>query len=494
MLQQVMAESRLASQEIRKLSVEERVQYITRLRKEVLSHLDLILDQIQKETHKSRSDAMMSEVYSVLDHLQFLEKESARYLSDRKVKTPIALMGKKSMVLFEPLGVVLVISPWNYPFYQSIVPCTLSFITGNATIYKPSEHTPLQGLMEGLFEKAGFSKSWIQMVYGDGAMGAELISLKPDKVFFTGSVKTGKKIMAQAAENLTPVELELGGKDPMIIFEDANLDRAASGALWGGVTNLGQSCTSVERIYVQESVATEFKNRLLQKVSKVTQSVDQNGGADVGNMTVDFQCQTIGGHLADAKEKGAFQLTGEGWDGVSSEIPPIVLEKVNHEMKIMKEETFGPVLPIMTFKEEEEAIRLANDSEYGLSASVWSKDQKRALRVARRLMTGNVSINNVMLTEGNHYLPFGGVKQSGIGRYKGEFGFYSFSNVKSVLIDQDSSKIEANWYPYTPEKFKLFRNMMVGLFSGGFGGFLKFLVNGLKLESYSNRVGRSKES
>jgi aldehyde dehydrogenase (NAD+) len=479
--------ARAQQQKLKDMPVRERLRYVSALKRVILAARESIMDRIQADTGKCRSDALMSEIFPVLDHLAYLEKFAPKTLGDRKVHTPLALMGKSSKVYFEPLGTALVISPWNYPFYQAIVPCTSAFVAGNATVYKPSEHTPLKGLVEDVLSKAGFHPDWIKVVYGDAQTGAALIDQRPEKIFFTGSVGTGRKIMAQAARHLIPVELELGGKDPMIVFEDVNLERAAAGALWGAMTNAGQSCTSVERLYVHESIYEKFKTELARQAAKLRVGVDKDGDADFGKMTVGFQVKTVAEHLEEAKRGGARLLTGSNWDGANALVPPLVLENVKESMKIVREETFGPALPLIPFKTEEEAIRLANDSEYGLSASVWSADLKRAERVARALVTGNVSINNVMLTEGNHALPFGGVKNSGFGRYKGEFGLYAFSNVKSVLFDKNSSKIEANWYPYTREKYGLFTRMMVALFSGGVLGFIRFAIAGLKLESYSSK-------
>ncbi|MCO4792820.1 MAG: aldehyde dehydrogenase family protein [Bacteriovoracaceae bacterium] len=487
---QIYDNARSAEKEIYKMTVKQRRNFITSLKKLILDEKEKIVDIIQKDTGKGRSDALFSEIFGVLDHLTFLENEAVNSLKDAKIKTPIALMGKKSKIFYEPLGTVLVVSPWNYPFYQAIVPITISFITGNSTIYKPSEFTPLKGLVEDLLYRAGFQDDWVQIVYGDGKTGSQLIDKRPDKIFFTGSVATGKKIMSQASEMLIPVELELGGKDPFIVFDDADIERAASGALWGALTNTGQSCTSVERIYVQENIYEKFKTKLLEKTKTIKQSVDKDGDSDMGGMTTDSQVGIVKLHIDDAKTKGANLLTGEGWNGKDNLIPPLVLDNISDDMKICTEETFGPILPLYKFVDEEHAINLANDSDFGLSASVWSADNKRALRVTRKLKTGNVSINNVMLTEGNPYLPFGGTKYSGIGRYKGVHGLHSFSNMKSVLIDSNSNKIEANWYPYTKRKYQLFSGMTEGLFGGGIKNFIKFLIYGLKLESYSDKVGK----
>lgn len=484
------ARARAAEPKIRGFSVRDRAAFLSRLKQVILEDREAIMDEIQRDTGKCRSDALMSEIFPVLDHLAYLEKHAAKILSDRKAHTPLALMGKASWVYFEPLGTILVISPWNYPFYQAIVPCTASFVTGNATVYKPSEHTPLKGLVERVLAKAGFDPSWIQVVYGDGKVAEALIDQRPGKIFFTGSVNTGKKIMAQAARHLIPVELELGGKDPMIVFEDANIDRAAAGAVWGAFTNAGQSCTSVERVYVHESIFGKFRDAVVREASRAKVAVDSDGDADFGRMTTPFQIATVRQHVEQAKAGGAKLLSGASWNGTDALVPPLVIEGARADSAVLKEETFGPVLPLVPFKTEDEAVRLANDSEYGLSASVWSADMERCKRVARALVTGNVSVNNVMLTEGNHALPFGGVKHSGFGRYKGEFGLYSFSNIKSVLLDRNSSKIEANWYPYTKTKYELFTRMMLGLFQGGLGGFIRFAWAGLKLESYSAKAGK----
>lgn len=482
--------ARAGGRSLQRLSVTERVRHVAALRDVVLRRREEIVDRVQQDTGKTRSDALISEVFGVLDNLAWLEKAAAKALRDRKVHTPLALMGKTSWIWYEPLGTILIISPWNYPFYQALVPIAAAVVTGNTVLYKPSEWTPLQGLVEDLLAEAQVAPHWVQVAYGDGRVGAELIDQRPDKVMFTGSTRTGRKILAQAANLLIPVELELGGKDAMVVFADANIERAAAGAAWGALTNTGQSCTSVERIYVEESVYAVFRDALVRTVQQVKQDVDRHGDADIGAMTTDFQVRIVREQVEDARRKGARFLTGEGWDGTSRMIPPMVVENVSSDMLLIREETFGPVLPLVPFATEAEAIRLAEGSEYGLTASVWSKDVNRARRVARALRTGGVSINNVMVTEGNPALPFGGAKQSGFGRYKGEHGLHAFCNVKSVIVDKDSGKIEANWYPYTSEKYRLFSDLTVNLFGRSRFGLLKFALAGLRLERYAAKAAK----
>ncbi|MBU0972030.1 MAG: aldehyde dehydrogenase family protein [Proteobacteria bacterium] len=488
----VYQKARKAAPEIRDWGVKKRLEFISNLKAVILSNQEYILDRLQADTKKSRFDAITAEIFGTLDFLDYLEKHAVKFLSDRKVPTPFALMGKKSKVYFEPLGTALLISPWNYPFYQAIVPIAQAFIVGNAVVFKPSSDTPLKGLVEDLLAQAGFLPGWVQIVYGQGrTIGNLLVDGRPDKIFLIGSQPVGKAIMERASQHLIPVELELGGKDPMVVFEDVNIERAVAGAIWGAFTTTGQSCTSVERLFVHEEIYERFKETLVKETLKLVQATDGDGSADIGPMTTKGQVEAIAAQVADAKEKGAVFLTGGDWDGRTSFVPPMVVEGVTKQMLMDREENFGPLLPLYSFSSEAQAIEMANDPEYGLSASVWSQDLKRADRVARMIYTGNVSINNVMLTEGNHALPFGGVGKSGFGRYKGEFGFYAFANIKAILIDQNSAKMEANWFPYTAKKYQIFSDLTRALYSPGkILPLIKGAFYGLKLETYVKRLAK----
>ena len=473
------------------LSLDARVREMVKISDYVIAHQEAIIDRLARETGKSRFDALSTEIFEICDGIDYYRDRARKILTDKKVHTPLVLMGKKSKVTFEPLGVVLVIAPWNYPLIQCFIPSLLAFLAGNAVIFKPSEITPLQKLYEEIMTGAGFMAYAIQVVYGGKDTGAALIEARPDKIHFTGSVRAGRQVMAAAAQHLIPVDLELGGKDPAIVFDDVDLEGTANGVIWAAFTNAGQSCTSIERCYVHESIYDAFVERAVELTKKLKPSTPERdladaAACDVGCMTAEFQLKIIEAQLQEAVEKGARILCGGERIHGTLHFPPTVVVDVTHEMQLGAEETFGPVLPIMDFKTEAEAIQLANDSPYGLSASVWSKDMDRAERVARALKVGNVSINNHMLTEGNPALPFGGVKNSGFGRYKGEWGLTTFSNVKSIISNPNKGLIEPHWYPQTQTKYDLFTRLMQSYFARP-RKWLKFVHVGLQIDSIGKK-------
>jgi len=479
-----------AFQKLRKMTVRQRLDEILKLRDYILANKEGIITRICEETGKSRTDAMLAEIYACLDLITFYNRAAEKILADQTVFTPITLFPKKSKIYFEPMGTVLVISPWNFPFVLSFQPIICALVAGNSVILKPSSYTPLRGVYEDMVNQSGFVKNAIQVVYGSRLTGNKLIEAKPKKICFTGSVAAGKKVMAQAANHLIPVELELGGKDPMIVFDDVNVERTVNGALWGGFLNAGQTCTSVERVFVQEGIYDQFVSMLKEKTTRLRVSMtagtkEDIGEVEIGCMTASFQVETVDTQLEEARKKGADIIVGGTRDGHL--MTPTLVANVNNSMSVHVEETFGPVMTITKFKTEEEAIRLANDSPYGLSASVWSADLERADRVARAIETGNVSINNVLATQGNGALPFGGVKHSGFGRYKGQLGLYSFCNIKSIMVDKQGSKIELNWYPYSKEKYALFSKLIDTAFLGGLVNLLKTAWMGLRLEMLSRK-------
>lgn len=453
------ARARTAFDTISKMPVSARVRETLKLRDYILKHKEKIVDRIVQETGKSRVDALMADVAQALSIIDFYKNTAEKYLADEKVPTPIILQGKKSYIHYEPMGAVLIISPWNFPFNLAWVPMITAFVAGNSIVFKPSEWTPLKGLYEEIIEGSGFMKDAITVLYGGKDTGRRLIDQRPAKILFTGSTRAGKQIMEQAAQYLIPVELELGGKDPMVVFDDVNIDRAAAGAMWGGLMNCGQTCTSIERVLVHERIHDEFVKALAAKIEELTHAAEHGdkpdaGDLDVGHMTAPFQVKKVEELVDDARAKGAIIHTGGRREGDSHAYPPTLISGVNNSMRIITEETFGPVITVEKFRTEDEAVRMANDTPYGLSAAVWSNDLTRAERVARDIESGNVSINNVLATQGNAALPFGGTKESGFGRYFGPHGLHSFSHIKSVIVDS-GSKIEPHWYPYSKEKYVL---------------------------------------
>src|SRR5512139_541583 len=336
----------------RHLTVAERLAELGRVKAAILERRSHIMDRVMADVGKCRTDALIAEILGTVDWINWLERNAQRLLAPEKVRTPITLLGKKSMLLHQPLGVVLVICPWNYPFHNAITAIAAAVVTGNAVVYKPSEHAPCEGLVEEVIACSDVLKSLVHIVYGDGTMGRALIDAGPAKVFFTGSGATGAKIMQQAAEQLIPVELELGGKDPMVVFSDAPMARPVAGALWGAFTNAGQSCSAVERLLVQEPIYEGFLDRLVEEAGKLVVRPDDEGDADIGRMTAAFQRDKVIAHIEDALERGARLRFGQVPGRDSLVVHPMILDHVTPDMLVWRDETFGPVLPVMPFKDE----------------------------------------------------------------------------------------------------------------------------------------------
>lgn len=429
-------------------SVAERVQWVRRLREHLVDHAESVARTIALCTGKVEHEALMTEVFTVADAIHYYEQSAEKTLGTHPVKTPLLFWGSESYLEYKPMGVIAIISPWNFPFQLAMIPIISALLAGNCVLLKPSEVTAGVGvLIEEIVGAIGLPENVVQVLHGGREVGSALVHARPDKIFFTGSVATGKKIMSAASEHLIPVELELGGKDPMIVFEGSDLERASDAAVWGAFTNAGQVCMSVERVYVEQSVYGEFLRKVLAK----TQALRM--GVDYGSMTFPAQVEIVENHLRDALEKGArIECGGERLQEGTLYFAPTILTGVDHSMLVMQDETFGPLMPIMPFTTEGEAIRLANDSLYGLNASVWSTDLTKAKRVASQLVSGNVCINDVITTVANPHLPFGGVKHSGMGRYHGEIGLQTFCHQTSVMASRGGRKREVNWYPYTPAK------------------------------------------
>jgi len=425
-----------------------------RLRDWIMDNLDPIADSMQAETGKVRQEAGL-EAPLICNLINFYGRNSARFLADERVgaHNP-ALRSKALRVVYRPYPLVGVIAPWNFPILIAVGEAIPALAAGCSVLIKPSELAPLTNieLVRAWNEEVG-GPGVIELVQGRGETGAAVID-EADCIHFTGSVATGKKVMARAAETLTPVGLELGGKDPMIVLEDADPERAANGAAWGGLANAGQICMSVERVYVAEPVYERFLGSLLDRVASLRQGPDEpHFSQDVGAMTSPAQTEVVERHVADAVEKGARVLTGgRRLEGPGDYYEPTVLVDVDHSMEIMREETFGPVIPVMRVADDEEAVRLANDSPYGLSASVWG-GKERAERVARRLEVGACNVNDVLVNYIAFDVPMGGWKDSGIGTRWGPGGIRKYCRTESLVITRlAATKSEPLWFPYTKGK------------------------------------------
>jgi acyl-CoA reductase-like NAD-dependent aldehyde dehydrogenase len=440
-----------------------RIRVIRRMQRWIMDNADRIVATIVSETGKTYEDAYMAEINYAGGAIDYWAKNAESFLADESIHaSTLAVKGKKMVVRYEPLGLVGIIGPWNYPLTNSFGDAIPALLAGNSVVLKPSEVTPLTSLLlaEGLAE-SGLPDGVFQVVTGRGATGAALVD-EADMIMFTGSTETGKKVMARAAQTLTPVSLELGGKDPMIVLADADLERAANLAVYYSMLNAGQTCISVERVYVEEPVYDTFVQKVVDKVGALRQGESTGPAtAEVGAMTFPKQLEIVEEHVRDALAKGARALTGgkrRAGDGLFYE--PTVLVDVDHTMKAMTEETFGPTLPIMKVADAEEALTLANDSPYGLAAAVLSGDRERGEQVARRLQAGAVCVNDALLNYLAVELPMGGWKASGMGTRHGAAGIRKYTKQQSLFISRVHLKRDPYMFPYKPLVSKaLFRGL-----------------------------------
>jgi acyl-CoA reductase-like NAD-dependent aldehyde dehydrogenase len=461
--------SKKAFKEWSKLTLKDRAAYLLQLRDIIVNKLDDLALLITNENGKPLAESITAELLPIIDMISTYTSNTNLVPTKEDISLgKWAFLNKKSYVKYEPLGVIGIISPWNYPFSIPVGQIIAALLCGNTVVLKPSEHTSLIGLeIEKLFKEAGFPENVVSVITGYGETGANLIDAKVSKIVFTGSVATGKKIMAHAATSLTPVILELGGKDPMIVLKDANIDVASSGAVWGAFTNAGQVCASIERVYVHKSIADEFTYEVLKKTKKLTQGIGTNKSNECGPMISLAQMEIVKDQLQNAVKKGGKILIGgernESLEGFF--FNPTVITSVDNSFQIIQEETFGPVLPIITYETEEEVIALANDSKYALTASIWTSDIKKAQKMANQIEAGTVSINDCVSSFALCQTPWGGPKESGIGRTHGKFGFFEFLEPKHVHIDNNINMKRFWWYGYDENRFDMFKQAINLLFT-----------------------------
>jgi len=449
---------RAAQPEWEEIGPDQRSRHLLRWLDWIMDNDQHILGLVQQEAGKSWGDASIESVVCV-EVINYYAKHGARFLADetRRPHGPASLT-KKLELFRRPFQLVGIITPWNYPLAMPMMDVPGALVAGAAVLTKPSDVTPLawSEVVRGWNEAIG-APPILGCATGLAGTGSAVVDAV-DMVQFTGSTATGRRIAVRAAERLMPASLELGGKDPMIVLSDANLERAVGGAVWGGLFNSGQSCVAVERIYVEAPIYDEFVSRLTEKVASIRQGMDPQGSfaTDIGAMATEAQIELVERQIADAVAKGARVVTGGKRLDTGLFFPPTILVDVDHAMDCMRHETFGPTLPIMKVQSEDEAVRLANDSPYGLGSSVWTSDPTRARRVGRRLDAGAVNINNAMTNVFQFPLPMGGWKESGLGqRFGGANGVHKFCRQKAYVSERVRVPSELHWYPYTLRKARI---------------------------------------
>jgi acyl-CoA reductase-like NAD-dependent aldehyde dehydrogenase len=433
------------------LTLEDRARYMRRACDVLLEDMDENAELLTNEQGKPRVESYTMELLPTVDSLKWIADNGPEILADEKQSMPLFLKSKSAKFTYEPIGVVGVIAPWNYPWSIPFGEVAIALMAGNGVVLKPASLTPLIGeRIRQTFEKAGLPEGLVRTVHGGGRIGDALVKSSAGKIFFTGSVEVGQKVGVACAKRMKGSVLELGGKDPAIICPDADLANAVSGTVWGGFANAGQTCSGIERVYVHRDVADAYLDGLVRETERLTVGDPREWTTEIGPMVSEEQAKIVNELVDDAVEHGATKLTGgptevEGMKG--SFIAPVVLTGVTHEMRIMEEEIFGPVLPVVTVDSEEEAIELANDSEFGLGASVWTKDRAKGERMAHQIQSGMVWVNDHSFSHGACVCAWGGVKHSGLGRSHSKFGFYECVNIKQLAWEPGWAR-DMWWQPY----------------------------------------------
>jgi acyl-CoA reductase-like NAD-dependent aldehyde dehydrogenase len=450
-LERMAARARAAQPAWQAIGFDGRGKVLRRAQKWLLDNAERVIETEISESGKTREDVLL-EISIPVSGFGFWAKQAPKYLADEKVRVSSPfLFGRKVIVRYEPVGLAGIIGPWNYPLANNIGDVIPALAAGNSVMLKPSSVTPLTSLlMEECLRECGCPEEVFQVVVGRGAIGEDLVDLV-DVIMFTGSTEVGKRVMERAAKTLTPVALELGGKDPMIVLDDADVERAANAAAFWSMQNAVQTCISVERVYVEEPVHDKFVSLVTDRVKELRQGVDAGfGSTDVGSFINPPQAEIVQAHVEDAVKKGAKVLTGgKRLEGEGTFFEPTVLTNVDHSMEAMTEETFGPTLPIMKVRDEAEAVRLANQSQYGLQASVFTQDMGRADRVARQLQAGAVVVNDCNANYSALEAPMGGWKESGIGVRHGAQGIRKYTHPQTIVFTRFFMKKDLYMFPYS---------------------------------------------
>ena len=435
-----------------KTSFSQRAAIVNEACRLIVKKADMIMDTVIAETGKARTDAMSMEVFSVADSLCYYAKNTEKFLRSRKRKIHGVMRFTKELhIAYKPLGVIGLITPWNGPFVLMMNQACQAIMAGNTVVAKGSEVTPYSSkLAETIFLEAGLPEGVFQVLLGDGETGAAIVDGDVDKISFTGSVTTGRKVAESCARQLKPVTLELGGNDAMIVCADADLDRAVQGAWLGSCMNTGHYCCGTERIYVVEEIYDTFLEKVLAAGQDLKQGAQHGFDESIGAVFWDKQLEIIERHVSDAKTKGATIHLGGSRNETLKGLyyRPTVITDVSNDMDIMVEETFGPILCIQKVRDETEAIKLANDSKYGLNGNVWTQDKARGIQLALQIDTGACSINDMAMSYGIPEAPFGGKKNSGVGQVNGKKGVRGYCHEMPIVIEKRGGKIP-NGYPYS---------------------------------------------
>jgi succinate-semialdehyde dehydrogenase/glutarate-semialdehyde dehydrogenase len=454
--------ARKVQQNWRQVPTSERIERVARITDYIADHFDDISILISICVGKPASEAFINEVYGAIDstfHYYTIGEE----VIDKKEELSLGFynsLGKQSMLLYRPVGVVGIIGPYNYPFIIPLEQIVQAIMAGNAVVFKPSSEVALIGQMiQTIFDSIDIPKGLLQTVYGPGSVIGSIIIDNANLIVFTGSTETGKQIMQRAAEHLTPVILELGGKDAMVVFSDANFERAAHAARWGVFINSGQVCSSVKRLYVQSDIYDSFVERLVALTRELKQGDPLAIDTDVGAMVNETQLHIVEERVQKAIEEGAEILVGGqrnlAFDGYFFE--PTILGNVRNDMECVQKEIFGPVLVVIPFETEEDVIALVNDNPYGLTASIWTNNIEKGEQIAKEIDAGTVMVNEAVYTFALAATPWGGTKNSGLGRSHGKLGFLSMMKPLHLNIDI-SSDMDAWWMPYNLEFQKIVEN------------------------------------
>jgi succinate-semialdehyde dehydrogenase/glutarate-semialdehyde dehydrogenase len=477
--------ARKVQKEWEKVPVKKRITLLKGLLQYLSGNLEDIAKVIHLETGKPRIEAINSDIMAGMATVKYVISATKKALKPYKIKfkgmrLPMKFLGRSSYIKPKPIGVVGVISPWNFPFGIPFSQIVFAVAVGNAVILKPSSDTILTGLkIKEVFEKVGFPENLVQVAPGGGStVGAALVKSEVDRIIFTGSVAVGKKVMGMASQRLTPITLELGGKSPMVVLDDANIERAVRGAIWGGFVNAGQICAGVKRIYVQDKVYPEFVNLFRKKVKALKQGDDwDDNEISIGPLINESALKDMEGYMKKAVEQGCTVLIG-GKRNTSLKgyfFEPTILTDVKQHHDVVQEEIFGPIIAVLPFSTEDEGISLANNTKFGLYGSVWTRNIKRGKRIAEKLTMGSIAINNHAYTYGLPQTPWGGNKNSGFGRTHSELGFHEMLEPHHIHIDKQRFGSDLWWQPYNTEKLEAQKEVSDLIFFNKYGKIFKLL-------------------